>query len=312
MIHSRRRSPAGVLIACVLSVFTAMSLGFTDLTGAAQAGDAPDRRIQGERIPGVGIQLTFGDQSCLVTRRGACRAWLRTIVGQLERQEVRLAFHGDFRGARLAGLNLAGVDFTGARLARADLRGADLRGADFTGVDLRKARLGFKSVDAPRLARTSKCQSITDPQTGHTQDIYCDQTKLTGASFYASDLRGVDFSHAAMQQVRMTDTLAQGAVFTMATLERSVITRTNFDGAIFDTTLLRSASIGDSSFIGANLYKALFYATEVSYSDFTQADLTKANFKGSLLLGNDFTGAIFSATTCPDYIKTDTGCAQER
>lgn len=310
MIHSRRRSPAGVLIACVLSVFTAMSLGFTGLTGTAQAGDGPDRRIQGERIPGVGIQLTFGDQSCLVTRRGACRAWLRTIVGQLDRQGVRLAFHGDFRRARLAGLNLAGADFTGARLARADLRGADLRGADFTGADLRRAvftpRPRGVGDSVPRVPRTSKCQTVGDV------DIYCDQAKLSGSRFYRADLRGVDFSHAAMEQVSMTDTLAQGANFTLVNLQRSVITRTNFDGAIFDTTLLRSASIGDSSFIGANLYKALIYGTSVSYSDFTQADLTKANFKGSLLLGNDFTGAIFSATTCPDYIKTDTGCAQER
>lgn len=300
---------ASTITAAVAAVVLAAGLSLS-LIGSAQAGDAPDRRIAGERVPGVGIQLTFGDQTCLVTRRGACRAWLRTLVGQLDRQRVPLVFHGDFRGARLAGLRLAGADFSGARLARADLRGADLRGADFTGADLRRA------VFTPRpratgdpvvgVTRTSKCQTVGDV------DIYCDQAKLSGSRFYDADLRGVDFSHAVMEQVSMTDTLAQGANFTLVNLQRSTITRTDFDGAVFDTTLLRSASIGDSSFVGANMYKALFYGTAVSYSDFTQADLTKANFKGSLLLGNDFTGATFSSTTCPDYTKTDTGCAQER
>ncbi len=205
--------------------------------GIAQAAAAPDMRLHGERMPGGGILLTFGDQTCVVKARGDCRSFVRDAVMQV----------------KFAGLRLSNVDFSGARLNRANFRGAQLRGADFTGADLRNATFGPRKIKrgartaAGAVPRETKCQSVGDV------DIYCDQAHLDGAKFSNSDMRGVDFSHATMTRVQMWESDARGANFTLATLERSVLQNTKFDNATFNTTLLRSAGVGGNSFNGANM-----------------------------------------------------------
>ena len=274
--------------------------------GIAHAAAAPDMRLHGERMPGGGILLTFGDQSCVVKARGDCRSFVRDAVMQ-----GGLAFSGDLRRVQFAGLRLSNVDFSGARLNRADFRGAHLRGADFSGADLRNANFGPRTSKragrpaARAMPRETKCQSVGDV------DIYCDQAHLDGAKFNYADMRGVDFSHATMTRVQMWESDARGADFTLATLERSVLQNTKFDNATFNTTLLRSAGVAGNSFNGATMYKSLFYGATVTENDFLGADLTKANFQGSLLRYNDFSGALWSSTTCPDYTKTSSVCPQD-
>jgi uncharacterized protein YjbI with pentapeptide repeats len=271
-------------------------------TGIAHAGDAADVRLHGERVPGVGIRLTFGDQTCLVKSRGDCRTFVREAV-----TSGRLTISGDLRRVRFAGLRLANVDFSGARLNRADFRGANLRGAVFVGADLRNATFAPRKIKrgARAVPRETKCQTVGDV------DIYCDQAHLDGAKFSYADMRGVDFSHATMTRVQMWESDARGADFTLATLERSVLQYTKFDNATFNTTLLRSAGVAANTFNDANMYKALFYGASVTENDFIGTDLTKTNFQGSLLRYNDFSGALWSSTTCPDYTKTSSGCPQD-
>lgn len=290
-----------VVVGIVAAVMSAGSLG------VAHAGDVPEQRLHGERAPGGGILLTFGNETCVLKARGDCRSFVRDAVTQ-----GGLTFSGDLRRVRFAGLRLPNADFSGVRLSRANFRGADLTGANFEGADLRRATFAPRKISRTSalrrqaVPRETKCQSVGDV------DIYCDQAHLDGAKFNNADMRGVDFSHATMTRVQMLESDAREADFTLATLERSVLQYTRFDNATFNTTLLRSAGVGGNTFNGANMYKALFYGATVSENDFNGTDLTKANFQGALLRANDFSGALWSSTTCPDYTKTSSGCPQEQ
>ncbi len=190
--------------------------------------------------------------------------------------------HVDFRGARLAGLDLAGslldhTDFTDADLSNATFRACmmvstKLRGATLHGADFRGATVVEVDFDGADLSGTN----------------------LAKVSLVGSTLKSTRFVEARLEEALLIDLDLNGVDFTRCEGSRALLFGSKLAGATFDHADLRSAilmnaSLEDASFFAADLRKATFCGVKAARASFVASDMQRAN----LNLKADFTKADF-------------------
>lgn len=161
-----------------------------------------------DTLPPVDTALVNGMKAESGKKLLACRKC--TLAGaDFKKAYLRL---GSFQGADMRQVDLSGADITAGRFARVDLEGANLTGADAAGIDLRGANLKKANLSYTRL----------DAALLHNAD-------LTGAILVGANLRLIEW----VDNLKLRDVDARGAIFRYATLNGVDFTGANLSGADF-------------------------------------------------------------------------------
>jgi uncharacterized protein YjbI with pentapeptide repeats len=167
-------------------------------------------------------------------------------------------------------------------LYAANLTQADLQSSNLSEAVLSLANFSGSDLSRSILSRANLANAIflNKANLSHAKP---DQAILTEATFVDANLTSTDFSGADLRK----------ASFAKSNLKNSILRGSSLTGAYLEGADLESADLR-----GANLREANLSGANLSGADLSGADLTNAVLSG----------ASFLDTTCPNGMKTDTGC----
>lgn len=216
----------------------------------------------------------------------------------------------DFTGADLSGMDLAGADLSGIFLESADLSHTSFADATLDRAVLAHARLENACLDRASLVETNLGQA----ELGAVSMIDADLTgailaraRLVDADFSGARLAGADLSEAVFQNTDFSrvrtdhiiflDSDLTGMCFQDAELEQAAFLKVGLNGADFSGAQLRQSvflgvSARDATFSRARMENVRFVKEcDLGESRFVEAQIENSNLRGACLNGCDFSQA---------------------
>ncbi|MGG5886281.1 pentapeptide repeat-containing protein [Falsiroseomonas sp. HC035] len=160
----------------------------------------------------------------------------------------------DFSGVSLNGAHLDSINFSGSRLHFLSLKSASLVNANFSKSGLRFADVSgadFSKADISEAFAPFLIASVLDGRPTIFRGA-----NLSGANFFAADLRGADFRGADLS----------GAAFPFADLRNADLRGANLTGAHFPGALLNGALLESAIFDQTNMAAVILRATSITAS----------------------------------------------
>jgi uncharacterized protein YjbI with pentapeptide repeats len=177
-------------------------------------------------------------------------------------------------------VSLRGRDLQGAILQRTDLRSADFTGAklveaSFVGARLEGARFGCASRVEVEVSRRLRQRPRAEA---------CDDDR-------AADLRGADFTEAALQGAWFDHAKLQGARLIRAMMQGASLREANLIAATLSYARLEGASLGGANLFGVSLLQAQMQGVDLGDADLSSAALLLTQLQGADLRAASLTNA---------------------
>jgi uncharacterized protein YjbI with pentapeptide repeats len=194
----------------------------------------------------------------------------------------------DFSYVDLSGQDVSGVDFTGANFTGANLTGTIFKGAILTNATFIGATLDGTSFDGATLdgaiftGANTVLTTVNWGQPKSAQNINfsgCDGrgTKLVGpsgnlipcnqANFRNANFSGATLSYLALDDAKLTGTIAAGANFTGSSLQQVIAHGSILCGVTLDHANLSNGQLGAKALLFALAATGTSYVTELNKSD---------------------------------------------
>ena len=195
---------------------------------------------------------------------------------ETKKAEISVSLRGrNLRGAILQRTDLSFADFTGAVLVEASFAGAKLHRASFGCAAKLRLKMG---------GRASRVDS-------------CDNQR-------AADLRGADFTEAALHGVFFSHAKLHGARFSRAMMQGMSADNADLSGSSFAYARLEGASLVDATLVGASFSAAQMQGADLSGADLSNATMFRTQLQGARLQGADLTNATLqSANVYRSFVK---------
>ena len=197
-------------------------------------------------------------------------------------------------GAYLEDAAWRGACLAGADMAESDLSGADLCDAELSRANVSRARLRRARVSGAKLLhlRAKNCQAaFADMSSVQAYRAVFEQTNLSRANFSNACLQGVAFTGAVLNGASFRNADLRQAQLTGTAVEEADFTNADLDGADLSNLDLRTATLRGARFARANLVKSNFEYMELPNADFNGANLFGALLTGTTMPNGSFRGA---------------------
>jgi uncharacterized protein YjbI with pentapeptide repeats len=286
--RSRRRR---VAVAAVEIVGTLLVLIFS-LALATFPGEAMYRNAVATAVDAV-VSFAFRDQAVSasryffegdvdgVTGQPASLFANRIILpgerfhDETKKTEVSVALRGrNLRGAILQRTDLSFADFTGAVLVEASFAGAKLHRARFGCAAKLRLKMG---------GRSSRIDSCDDERAADLRGADFTEAALHGVFFNHAKLHGARFSRAMMQGMSADDADLSGASFTYARLEGSSFVGATLVGASFSAAQMQGADLSTADLSNATLFRTQLQGARLQAAELTNATLQGVNLYRSFV-----------------------------
>jgi uncharacterized protein YjbI with pentapeptide repeats len=214
---------------------------------------------------------------------------------ETKKTEVSVSLRGrNLRGAILQRTDLSFADFTGAVLVEASFAGARLHRAQFGCA----AKLRLKTG-----GRTSRVDSCDDQRAADLRGADFTEAALYGVFFNHAKLHGARFSRAMMQGISADDADFSGASFAYARLEGASLVEATLAGASFSAAQMQGADLSSADLSNATLFRTQLQGARLHGANLTNATLQSVNlyrsFVGMVDHGDTIFQTIHTAATFP-------------
>lgn len=216
-------------------------------------------------------------------RKVVFKNWTGILPGKQLVPNLHSAFlaGANWRGSKLAQLQMCNVDLSGSDLSESKLDGADLKFANLQGAQLIGSRVNDTDFSQANLsgADLSRCRgTVARFLATNARGTRFEEAELHGALFYGADLTQARFVAAALC----------GSDLTSANVEDAEFDHVDFTDAILCHLMLRVAKVRTSRFARVNLRSADLEEMSLPGADFSRARLDRALLTGTFMPGADF------------------------